>query len=149
MDAFYVFNIGEIALEQGRLDEAEEAFVAVAGRGERPATGPVPPTPRGSWPASTAEQGRFDDALELFASCIEEMEDIGSRADALEATSRMAECLLLSGDFAGALALAERCLALAQDLGGVPPQIPLIYRVRGAALARAGEPVAGTARPSN
>jgi tetratricopeptide (TPR) repeat protein len=29
MDAFYVFNIGEIALEQGRLDEAEEAFVAV------------------------------------------------------------------------------------------------------------------------
>ena len=26
MDAFYVFNIGEITLEQGRLDEAEEAF---------------------------------------------------------------------------------------------------------------------------
>jgi len=54
----------------------------------------------------------------------------------------MAECLLLSGDFAGALALAERCLTLAQDLGGVPPQIPLVYRVRGAALARAGDPVA-------
>ena len=58
----------------------------------------------------------------------------------LEAMARMAECLLLSGDHAGALSLADRCLTLAQDLGGVPPQIPLIHRVRGAALTRAGQP---------
>ena len=30
MDAFYVFNIGEIALDQGRFDEAEEAFADAA-----------------------------------------------------------------------------------------------------------------------
>ena len=143
MDAFYVFNIGEIALEQGRLDEAEEAFVAVARTWRAAGYRSGAADAKGKLARVTAEQGRFDDALELFASCIEEMEDIGSRADTLEATSRMAECILLSGDFAGALALAERCLALAQDLGGVPPQIPLIYRVRGAALARAGDPVAG------
>jgi hypothetical protein len=34
--------------------------------------------------------------------------------------------------------LADRGLDLAQDLGGVPPQIPLLHRVRGAALARLG-----------
>jgi class 3 adenylate cyclase/tetratricopeptide (TPR) repeat protein len=139
MDAFYVFNIGEIALEQGRLDEAEEAFVAVARTWRAAGYRSGAADAKGKLARVTAGQGRFDEALQLFASCIAEMEDIGSRADALEATSRMAECLLLSGDFLGALDLAERCVALAQDLGGVAPQIPLIYRVRGAALARAGE----------
>ena len=85
-----------------------------------------------------AAQGRYDEALELFASCIGEMDDIGSRADALEATARLAECLLLSGASDDALELADRGLDLAQDLGGVPPQIPLLHRVRGAALARLG-----------
>jgi len=67
------------------------------------------------------------------------MDDIGSRADALEASARMAECRLLSGDDSGALDLAERCLARAQDLGGVASQIPLIHRGRGTALARLGQ----------
>jgi predicted negative regulator of RcsB-dependent stress response len=67
------------------------------------------------------------------------MDDIGSRADALEASARMAECLLLSGDDNGALDLADRCLARAQDLGGVASQTPLIHRVRGKALARLGQ----------
>ena len=86
-----------------------------------------------------AAQGRYDEALDLFESVIEEMVAIGSRGDALEATARMAECLLLSGDSAEALAVSDRCLDLAQNLGGVPPQIPLIHRVRGAALANSGD----------
>ena len=142
MDAFYVFNIGEIALEQGRLDEAEEAFVAVARTWRAAGYRSGAADAKGKLARVNAGQGRFDEALELFASCIRDMEDIGSRADTLEAMSRMAECLLLRGDFHEALDLAERCLVLAQDLGGVPPQIPLICRVRGAALARAGESVA-------
>jgi tetratricopeptide (TPR) repeat protein len=86
-----------------------------------------------------AAQGRYDEALDLFASCIGEMDDIGSRANAFEATARMAECLLLSEASDDALALADRGLALTQDLGGVPSQIPLLHRVRGAALARLGQ----------
>jgi len=50
--------------------------------------------------------------------------------------ARKAECLILSGDVAGALAVAEEGLAQARSLGGVPAQIPLLQRVRGAALAR-------------
>jgi tetratricopeptide (TPR) repeat protein len=84
-------------------------------------------------------QGRYEEAQALFASVIEEMDAIGSRSDELEATARMAECLVLSGDSAQALAVSERCLELAHTLGGVPPQIPLVHRVRGAALANAGD----------
>jgi tetratricopeptide (TPR) repeat protein len=139
MDAFYVFNIGEIALEQGRLDEAEEAFVAVNRTWRAAGYRSGAADAKGKLARVYAAQGRFEEALDLFASCIGEMDDIGSRADALEASARMAECRLLSGDDSGALDLAERCLARAQDLGGVASQTPLIHRVRGTALARLGQ----------
>ena len=139
MDAFYVFNIGEIALEQGHLDEAEEAFVAVNRTWRAAGYRSGAADAEGKLARVNAAQGRYGEALELFASCIGEMEDIGSRADALEASARMAECLLLSGESNGALDRADRSLRLAQDLGGVPPQIPLIHRVRALALARLGQ----------
>ncbi len=101
MDAFYVFNIGEIALEQGRLDEAEEAFVAVNRTWRAAGYRSGAADAKGKLARVYAAQARYEEALELFASCIEEMDDIGSRADALEASARMAECLLLSGDDAG------------------------------------------------
>ncbi|MFZ0251547.1 MAG: adenylate/guanylate cyclase domain-containing protein [Acidimicrobiales bacterium] len=139
MDAFYVFNIGEIALDQGRLEEAEQAFTSVQ-RTWRAASyrGGVADA-KGKLARVRAAQGRYDEAHELFESAIEEMVAIGSRGDELEATARMAECLLLSGDTAEALAVADRCLDLAQNLGGVPPQIALIHRVRGAAFANSGD----------
>ena len=111
MDAFYVFNIGEIALEQGRLDEAEEAFVAVnrtwraAGyrsrRGRR--QGEAGPGLRGAGPL----RGSVG-ALRVLHSGDGRHREPG---DAFEASARMAECRLLSGDDNGALELAERCLA--------------------------------------
>lgn len=139
MDAFYVFNIGEIALDQGRLDDAEQAFVAVSRTWRAAGYRAGAADAKGKLARVRARQGRHDEALALFESVIEEMVAIGSRSDALEATARMAECLLLSGDFAEALAVSDRCLDLAQNLGGVPPQIPLIHRVRGAVLANSGD----------
>jgi class 3 adenylate cyclase/tetratricopeptide (TPR) repeat protein len=139
MDAFYVFNIGEIALDQGRFDEAEEAFVGAERTWRAAGYRAGAADARGKLARVRAGQGRYDEALQLFASCIEDMGHIGSRADVLEARARMAECLLRSGDGDGALSLADRCLTLAHDLGGVPSQIPLIHRVRGAALAQAGQ----------
>ena len=78
-----------------------------------------------------AAQGRYEAALGLFTSCIEEMDDIGSRADALEASARMAECRLLQrgrhrgtrpgGPLPGASPVIWRR----------SPQTPLIQRVRG------------------
>ncbi len=139
MDAFYVFNIGEIALDQGRLDEAERAFVAVRRTWRAAGYRSGVADAEGKLARVLAAQGRYEEAVPMFESAIAEMNDVGSRSDALEATARMAECMLLSGDSAGALAVTDRCLELSQSLGGLPPQAPLIYRVRGAALARRGE----------
>ena len=42
----------------------------------------------------------------------------------------------LGGDAAAALSVADDALVQARNLGGVPAQIPLLQRLRGAALAR-------------
>ena len=64
---------------------------------------------------------------------------VGSHADALEARARLAEILQLSGDPDRALAVADDAIAQARSLGGVSEQLPLLHRVRGAALARTGD----------
>jgi hypothetical protein len=76
-----------------------------------------------------------------FTTLSERLARLGkSGAEELTATidscfvTLLAECLLASGAGEDALGVADRCLVLAQDLGGVPPQIPQIHRVRGAAL---------------
>ena len=137
--AFEVFNIGEIALDQGRLDFAEEQFRKVSrawrAAGYRSGVADV----IGKLARAAAGRGRFEEALALFEEAIVEFRDIGSQADALEATARMAECLLLAGYPDRALSLAEEAQAQARGLGGVPSQVTLIQRVRGAVLARSGE----------
>ena len=124
MDAFYVFNIGEIALEQGRLDEAEEAFVAVNRTWRAAGYRSGAADAKGKLARVTAGQGRLRrgaGALRLLHQRDGGHREPGRRA---RGNARMAECLLLSGDSREALAAADRWLALAQELGGVPPQIP-------------------------
>ncbi len=138
MDAFYVFNIGEIVLEQGHLDAAEESFEAAwrawRAAGYRSGVADV----KGKLARVAACRGRYDDALALLAESVDEFRHIGSQADALEAQARVTECLLLRGDHRQALGAADQALAQARALGGVPPQIALLQRVRGAALWLAG-----------
>jgi tetratricopeptide (TPR) repeat protein len=138
--AFQVLNIGEIALDQGRFDEAEQAFDTAyrtwRAAGYRSGTAYV----KCNLARLAAGRGHYDEALRLFEESVAESRDIGSHSEALEAQARMAECLLLSGDHTAALELADKALAQSRTLGGVPAQIPLIQRVRGAALARSGEP---------
>jgi len=139
MDAIYVSNIGEIALDQGRLEDAERHFenasrVVRAAR-YRAGTAYV----NINLARLAARQGRYSDALRIFEESIAESRDVGAGEKLLEAQARKAECLMLSGDVAGALSVAEEGLFQARSLGGVPAQIPLLQRVRGAALARTGE----------
>jgi class 3 adenylate cyclase/tetratricopeptide (TPR) repeat protein len=139
MDAFYVFNLGEIARDQGHLDEAERALTSALrtwrAAGYRSGTGYA----KGMLGRVATGQRRYDDAQRLFKEAIEELSDIGSRGEVLEVQSGLAECLLLSGDTAGALSLVEETISQAHALGGVAPQIPALHRVRGAALAVAGD----------
>ena len=135
MDAFYVFNLGEIARDQGHLDEAERALTSALrtwrAAGYRSGTGYA----KGMLARVATGQHRYDDAQRLFEEAIEELSDIGSRGEVLEVQAGLAECLLLSGDTAGALSLADETISQAHALGGMAPQIPDLHRVRGAALA--------------
>ncbi len=139
MDAFYVFNLGEIARDQGHLDEAQRALTSALrtwrAAGYRSGTGYA----KGMLARVAAWQLRYDDALRLFQEAIKELSDIGSRGEVLEVQTGLAECLLLRGDTAGALSLADETIAQAHALGGMAPQIPALHRVRGAALALAGD----------
>jgi tetratricopeptide (TPR) repeat protein len=139
MDAFYVFNLGEIARDQGHLDEAERALTSALrtwrAAGYRSGTGYA----KGMLARVAIGQQRYGDARRLFEEAIQELSDIGSRGEVLEVQSGLAECLLLSGDTAGALSLADETISQAHALGGMAYQIPALLRVRGAALAVAGD----------
>jgi tetratricopeptide (TPR) repeat protein len=138
-DAFYIFNIGEIALDQGHLDEAEEHFETASrawrAAGYRSGAADV----KGKLGRVATARGLYDDALALFEECIQELREVGSHGDILEAQARMTECLLYGGRLDEALAMADDSLALARSLGGTPPQVAILQRVRGAALARNGQ----------
>jgi class 3 adenylate cyclase/tetratricopeptide (TPR) repeat protein len=138
MDAFYVFNIGEIALDQGHLETAEQHFETVSrtwrAAGYRSGAAFV----KFNLARVASGQGRCDEALRLFEESVQESRDIGSHGEALDAQARMAECLLLSGKPAEALSTADDALARAQSLGGVASQLPLLQRIRGVALAHLG-----------
>jgi class 3 adenylate cyclase/tetratricopeptide (TPR) repeat protein len=139
MDAFYVFNLGEIARDQGHLEEAERALTSALrtwrAAGYRSGTGYA----KGMLARVAAWQNRYGDALRLFEEAIEELSDIGSRGEVLEVQYGLAEYLLLSGDTSGALSLADETISQSHALSGVAPQIPGLLRVRGAALALAGD----------
>jgi tetratricopeptide (TPR) repeat protein len=139
MDAFYVFNLGEIARDQGRLDEAERALTSALrtwrAAGYRSGTGYA----KGMLARVATGQNRYDDARRLFEEAIEELSDIGSKGEVLWVQEGLAEYLLLNGDTAGALALVDETISQAHALGGVALQMPALHRVRGAALAIAGD----------
>jgi tetratricopeptide (TPR) repeat protein len=131
-------NMAEIALDQGRVDEAERLFESVVrvcrAAGHRSGEAYV----KGNMARAAAKAGRYDEAARLFAESCEEAEALGSRAESLEAGARWAECQLLAGDVDGARARAEAELEQARVLGAVAP-VSLLHRVRGVALARLGD----------
>ena len=131
-------NMAEIALDQGRVDEAERLFESVVrvcrAAGHRSGEAYV----KGNMARAAAKAGRYDEAARLFAESCAEAEELGSRAESLEAGARWAECELLAGDVKGARARAEAGLEQARALSAVAP-VPLLHRVRGVALARVGD----------
>ncbi len=67
-------------------------------------------------------------------------EEIGDDGEILETEARIAECRMLQGDLEQALAACDASLQRARTIGGVPPQVPLLHRVRGWALVQTGRP---------
>jgi class 3 adenylate cyclase/tetratricopeptide (TPR) repeat protein len=129
-------NIGEVLTEQGRLDEAEEAF-RTALRVYRAADFP--------YGVATAAQhlgriatlaGRLDEARGHLDEARGLFELIGAAADVQEVDVNLAEWHLESGDPAQALAVADAHL----DSGVV--RLAALQRIRGLAFAACGDDAA-------
>ena len=137
--AMYENNMAEITLDQGRVDEAERLFESVVrtcrAAGHRSGEAYV----KGNLARAAAKSGRFDEATRLFQESRQEADALGSQAESMEVGARWAECELLAGHVDAALARAESEVVRARATGGVGPQLPLLQRVRGVALARSGD----------
>jgi len=131
-------NIGEILSDRGCLVEAEVMFRDVlkvwqaAGRKEFVAL------TTSNLGRVASRSGRYDEAMAMFEDALRMYQEMGDDAEALEVEARIAECLMLRGDLDEALVASEASLKRAQAVGGLPPQLPLLHRVRGWALLLAG-----------
>ena len=83
MDAIYVSNIGEIALDQGHLEEAEQHFENASRvvRAARYRAGRA--YVNINLARLAARQGRFSDALQIFEESIAESRDVGANREAV------------------------------------------------------------------
>lgn len=131
-------NMAEVLADQGRLDEAEP-LMRDAQRVWRAAGAPsFVAFGKSQLGRLAARAGRFDEALELLRSARVDYVRDGEHAEVLETDARLAECLLLQGNASLALDAANAGLARAPSAAGVLPQVPLLQRVRGVALAQLG-----------
>ena len=131
--------MAEIALDQGRLDESERLFHEALHIWRAAEYRSVIASATGNLARLAAHRGEFDEARRGFDEALAEADHVGGQAERREILARKAECLLLGGDGEGALALAEECLEQIRSSDGVPPQLPLLERVRGIVLFGLGD----------
>ena len=132
-------NMAEVLSDQGYLDEAAQ-LLADAQQVWRAAAAPsFVAFGKSQLGRLAARRGQFDEAFELLNSARADYVADGEQAEVLETDARLAQCLLLQGSFAQALAAADATLAVTSSGGAVLPQVPLLQRIRGVALVRLGE----------
>jgi class 3 adenylate cyclase len=127
-------NRAEILIDQGRLDEARDDLerAILVWRGVDAAS----EIAFGEYQLGriAARQGDGDDAKRLFDSARAHFRAAGELSEVVIVDALTAECLLLTGQPAAALAAADGALARARALGGRSSATPLLLRVRGGAL---------------
>ena len=132
-------NMAEVLSDQGHLDEAER-LLREAQRVWRAAGAPsFVAFGKSQLGRLAARSGRFDEALQLLSSARDDYVDDGEHGEVLETDTRIAECLLLRGDFEAALTAADKALAVGASGVAVLPQVPALQRIRGRALAGVGD----------
>jgi tetratricopeptide (TPR) repeat protein len=145
MDAFCRNNMAEIALDQGRLDESERLFTEALQIWRAAEYRSVIASALGNLARLAAARGAYAEALAGFDEAVAQADHVGGQGEVREILARKAECLLLAGDTEAALAMAEQCLEQIGTAHGVPPQVPLLERIRGIVLLSRGAVDAGRA----
>jgi class 3 adenylate cyclase/tetratricopeptide (TPR) repeat protein len=132
-------NMAEVLSDQGHYPQAQE-LLRDALRVWRAAAAPsFVAFGKSQLGRLSARCGRFEEAFDLLRSARADYVADGEAAEVLESDARIAECLLLQGDFRSALATADAALNTASTIGSLLPQVPLLQRVRGLALAGTDE----------
>jgi class 3 adenylate cyclase/tetratricopeptide (TPR) repeat protein len=137
--AVCAWNIAEIYVDQGRLDDAD-AMTRKALRTFRAIGSPNAIAGSDALLGRiAAREGRFDEGRQLLDAARDIYRAEGDLLDAVDTEARLAECLLLEGRADEALALAEQTLTEVPESDGLAAAVPLLHRVRGLAYAQRGE----------
>jgi class 3 adenylate cyclase/tetratricopeptide (TPR) repeat protein len=137
--ATQVNNIAEILSDQGHLEEAERLFgeALQVWRGSHFPVGVALATSNLGRVATRS--GRHQEGAGRLEEALAGFREIKAESFVLETEGRLAECRLLEGDHHAALEQAERTLERTKGVGGTSVLQALLLRVRGYALAQAGE----------
>ena len=136
-------NLGELLVEQGDLGRAVELLGTA--RATCHSAGD-------SWGVAftvrllgiaRVRSGRVDEGRTLLLEAQERFRDVGSRTDALDTNTALAEAALLEERPTPALQLLDELMADQRSRGGHEFQVPAIHRLRGIALAQLGDFDAG------
>jgi tetratricopeptide (TPR) repeat protein len=122
-------NHGELRLNQGVLEEAEELLDGAL-RTFRAAKYPVGEALTLVYLGHlAAEQSRFEDAYGLFTTAGEQLDSAGSKGLLIEADARRAQAYVLEGRHEEAATLARSCLDREQETGEVGARTALLERL--------------------
>ncbi|MDX6659870.1 MAG: hypothetical protein QOJ55_692, partial [Solirubrobacteraceae bacterium] len=133
-------NAAEILSDQGRLTEAEPLLRDALRVWRASAAPSFIAFGHSALGRLATRAGRYDEAVGLLTSAREQYVADGETVEVLDTDARLAECQLLSGESAAALATADDAVRRAEALPGLAPMVPMLRRIRGLALAALGEP---------
>jgi tetratricopeptide (TPR) repeat protein len=132
-------NIAEILCDRGQIEEAERLLRGAVRtwRAARYQLGVA----YGSMHLgrTIARTGRFDEAREVLDETVALFLSLKDEGHLVETHARQAELAVFEGNGPSALPQIDEMIGRASRLGGLPPVEALLYRVKGWALAQAGD----------
>jgi len=133
------YNIAEILSDQGRLDEAEELLREVVRVWRATGADADVAEARRELGKIQARRGEFATAAELLEAAEEEQLRSGKPGEVLATRMRMSELAVLAGKGVDALERVEAVIRQAERTDSGSYFLPSLRRLRGWALAQAGE----------
>jgi tetratricopeptide (TPR) repeat protein len=132
-------NIGEVKSDQGHLDAAEELFHESLEVFERSGYRYMISLATSNLGRAAARAGRCEEGRSLLLEALAGFHEIKAGSFVLETNARLAECAVLAGDWASALAEADDTLRSARETGAGPGLRALLHRARGYAAGQSGD----------
>ncbi|MHB8509531.1 MAG: tetratricopeptide repeat protein, partial [Candidatus Dormibacteria bacterium] len=137
--AFALNNMAEIMSDRGQLKEAEAIFRRCRDIGTATGNRLLRNVAVGNLGRAAARDDRFDDSEELLVDAIEEFRTLGADSFVLETEARLAELHVLRGNTTPALRLCDEVLGRVGGTGTTVVLEAMLRRLRGYALAQAGD----------